>query len=376
MSGTGYLTYRNVTRRRVDHVFTHFLKPEFPMSSDPSKNPGWQSPLDPRDSLPPIEPPSMKFIVQLFVIPGVIVAAIVLVWLVIDRLTAAGNNPRDYVAALKRNSETRWQASINLASAMNGTRNTEIRSDPNFAKELSQLLSDELIVETENNESITLREYLCKTLGEFWVDEPLPALVKAAGLQRNNAEIPVRRAAIQSLGLLAENVRTHQQHELKHPDLIPTLLAVSNLESNILRSEGAYALALVGGDEAITRLEAMVHDPYPDARYNASAGLARHGNDQGRDVLLEMLNPAEHAGIDLELEKGLKEHKQILMIDAALRSVTFLLEKNPQLDIAPYLATQDKLLATLNGRPKDEVKHIFAQLRERSEKGKSLGDKP
>ena len=35
-------------------------------------------PMNPDDSLPPVEPPSAAFLVQLFLVPGIIVAIIVL----------------------------------------------------------------------------------------------------------------------------------------------------------------------------------------------------------------------------------------------------------------------------------------------------------
>ena len=38
-------------------------------------------PVNPDDSLPPVEPPSAAFLVQLFLVPGIIVAIIVCVWL-------------------------------------------------------------------------------------------------------------------------------------------------------------------------------------------------------------------------------------------------------------------------------------------------------
>ena len=37
------------------------------------------APISPNDALPPVEPPSAGFIVQLFVIPAVIVAIIIIV---------------------------------------------------------------------------------------------------------------------------------------------------------------------------------------------------------------------------------------------------------------------------------------------------------
>ena len=49
------------------------------MSADPSA-PSFASP----DDLPPVQPPSAGFLVQLFLVPGIIVAVIVVVWVMVD----------------------------------------------------------------------------------------------------------------------------------------------------------------------------------------------------------------------------------------------------------------------------------------------------
>ena len=56
------------------------------MTSEPHDNA--ELPTFP-ETLPPVEPPSAKFIVQLFVVPGLIVAAIVGAWLLFGKLASA-----------------------------------------------------------------------------------------------------------------------------------------------------------------------------------------------------------------------------------------------------------------------------------------------
>src|SRR5690348_13895689 len=69
--------------------------------------------LDTASALPPVEPPSAGFIVQLFVIPAVIVAIIVVVWALFSWLAHTGSDPKAYVEAMKRDNESRWQAASN-----------------------------------------------------------------------------------------------------------------------------------------------------------------------------------------------------------------------------------------------------------------------
>ena len=90
----------------------------------------------PDDALPPVEPPSAGFLVQLFLIPGIIVSIIVVVWLLFHWLAQMGSDPRDYVKKLRGNNEVRWQAAVNLAGALGNPENKALRSDVEMAEEL------------------------------------------------------------------------------------------------------------------------------------------------------------------------------------------------------------------------------------------------
>src|SRR5882757_6684615 len=99
----------------------------------------------PQNSLPPVEPPSAGFIVQLFVVPGVIVTIIVLVWLMFNWLAQQGNDPYSYVEALGHNNDARWQAASNLADALQmEKKDGELRNDPAIAKKLAAILDTEI----------------------------------------------------------------------------------------------------------------------------------------------------------------------------------------------------------------------------------------
>src|SRR5690242_4176808 len=95
------------------------------------------SSLSPDDALPPVEPPSAGFLVQLFVIPGVIVVIIVVVWLLFSWLANMGNDPAQYIKKLRGNAETRFQAASNLAGSLNGEAGNKIKSDPKEATDLA-----------------------------------------------------------------------------------------------------------------------------------------------------------------------------------------------------------------------------------------------
>src|SRR5690606_15580530 len=99
--------------------------------------------MSPDDILPPVEPPSAGFIVQLFVVPAVIVTIIVLVWTLFNWLAHMGDDPSNYIKALRRDNAARWQSAVNLANALRRPNNP-LKRDANFARELSGLLLAEL----------------------------------------------------------------------------------------------------------------------------------------------------------------------------------------------------------------------------------------
>ena len=135
-------------------------------------------PINPDDSLPPVEPPSAAFLVQLFLVPGVIVAIIVCVWLAFHWLAHLGNDPQAYVRTLRRANEGRWQAALNLANDLRGPTGSGLKSDTKLASELGSILDDEVGSGRIGEQSETLRLYLCRALGEFTVPEASPALVR------------------------------------------------------------------------------------------------------------------------------------------------------------------------------------------------------
>ena len=225
--------------------------------------PGSHKPFSPDDALPPVEPPSARFLVQLFLIPGLIVAIIVVVWLLFHWLAQMGNDPREYIKKLRGNSEMRWQAAVNLAGALHGEAGADIKKDPAVAADLAQILDDEIRAAGMDENSINMRIYLCRALGEFQTPLVLPALLKAAQTQRDDAEIDVRRAAVQGIAALAHTLDA-MHPPLDDAEVVPVLIEATKSENNNLRAETAYALGEFDDPQATLRLEQMLDDPYPD----------------------------------------------------------------------------------------------------------------
>jgi HEAT repeat protein len=278
-------------------------------------------PATPDRGLPPVEPPSARFILQLFVVPAVIVTIIVLVWLLFNWLAQMGSDPTKYVAALRGNSKFRWQAAASLADLLTDASNADLKSDRRLAQDLATLLADELKDSTGGEEQLMLEVFLCRALGEFSVVEAVPPLIEAAGRTRAE-DIAVRRAALEGLAVYASN-RSARDNPITSE--IDAALARAAADSDPqIRSVAAFALGVLGDESSIGQLRKMVIDVYPDVRYNAATGLARQGDSAGLNVILEMLDPQEQATFESEDEEQSRDAKRNLIATNGLQAALVL----------------------------------------------------
>ena len=335
-----------------------------PLSSQPSQGKS-SDPLSAADALPPVEPPSAGFILQLFVVPGLIVVIIVMVWLMLNWLAHMGSDPQSYVKALERNNEARWQAAVNLANALRSDRGP-LKNNSQIATQIAGILDREITAGSLKEGSITLRDFLCRALGEFNVPDGLPVLLKAASTQRGPEEAAVRRAALAAIALLADNVHT-AGGSLANEKLDSTLLEAANDSDPLVREVAAYAMGSVGTPELDVKLRSMLKDSYANARYNAATGLARRGDAAVVPVLVEMLDPEEMAGVVIEKDETARDSKRAVIVINALRSTDQLAKTNPTADLAPLQAAIEKLLEVkVQSQIKVQAADVLKQLQQRT----------
>lgn len=279
-------------------------------------------PGSPDDVLPPVEPPSAGFILQLFFIPLVIVAIVVMVWLMFSWIAQAGSDPRDLVDNLKRLNDSSWQSALSLAEQLKNPEYDHLKNDHGLAKDLAEVLTSELKAASVEEPRLRLRIFLCRSLGEFHVSDGVDALVQAATQELKPEEINVRAAAVEALAIMASNPELARLGQ--DPRVLEAMLSASQARRDgddpnhlaaELRSRAAYALGVHGGDVALDRLTVMLDDAYPNVRYNAATGLARHGDFRATPALFEMLDPASSGGMVDEQSEGEKQRKrsQILL---------------------------------------------------------------
>lgn len=296
-----------------------------PSADDPAKP---SRPTSPDELLPPVEPPSAGFLVQLFLVPGLIVAIIVGVWITFHWLAHLGQDPQAYVRTLRRDNEGRWQAALNLANDLRGPGGAALKADASLAVELGRILGDEAKSGRTGEQSQMLRVYLCRALGEFTIPEALPPLLERA---RDPSPPDVARAAIEAIAVLSTNL-TAAGAAPADPDVAAALVAASRSEDAALRSAAAFTLGVIGasgGAPVADRLRALLADADDDVRYNAALALARLGDDGCLDTLEEMLSlpdepaPAPSARDDAAQSK---RYKRALVVLNALRGLALLVD--------------------------------------------------
>ena len=259
-------------------------------------------PDEPRSKvLPPVEPPSPGFLVQLFLIPMVIVSVIVLIVLAVNWLRARGTDPSRLVDKLGSTNAGSWQAALDVAKILNDSRDDSLRKSEDLARKLADLLRQENERQkgSKDEDRLKLRIYLCIALGKMEVDVGLKELVAAAELERQPLEVEVRKTAIESIARRIES-QTNKAEDLRmNTKLMDALFDASSQSTDNpefaklfdqLRYTAAYTLGVVGGDKALDRLSGMQSDSVAAVRFNAATGLARAGDERCTRRLLEMLD--------------------------------------------------------------------------------------
>ena len=274
------------------------------------------------DMLPPVEPPSVGFLVQLFFVPWVIVAIIVGVWLTFHWLAHLGNDPQAYLRTLRRNSEGRWQAALNFANDLRGPGGGALKADAALATEVASVLDDEVAKGRTNEQSQQLKLYLCRALGEFSVPEAVPPLVARAS---DLGDLETARAAIEALAVLTTNLVDAGSGLNDHQEVEDVVVAASKSDDQRLRGSAAFALGIVGGNDAATRLIVMQSDASDDVRFNAATALASLGRDEAYETLAEMLALTDLAAGPDEQSQS-ERYKRALVVVNALRAVALLVD--------------------------------------------------
>jgi len=320
--------------------------------ADDSKS---RRPMSPDHLLPPVEPPSAGFLVQLFLVPGLIVAIIVGVWLTFHWLAHLGQDPQAYVRTLRRDNEGRWQAALNLANDLRGPGGAVLKADGTLAGELGRILADESKSGRTGEQSQMLRVYLCRALGEFTIPEALAPLLERA---KDTTQPQVARAAIEAIAVLSTNLVAAGGLPAG-VNVADAIVAASRSEDAGLRSAAAFTLGIVGEKgtgPADGRLRALLADANNDVRYNTALALARLGDEACLDTLEEMLSLPDEPAPKPEARDDVaqsKRYKRALVVLNALRGLALLVD-------ATHSPLPEGILSKLKSLAEDPVSDVRA----------------
>ena len=310
------------------------------------------------DLLPPVEQPSARFIIQLFVVPALIVALIVAVWLAFNWLVRSTElGPDQLIQGIEQGPNVaRWQRARELADMLQDKRYPEFRQSHKAAADLARMLDRELDEAETKEDAIEFRKYLVRALGEFDVEDGTDVLLKAAKTNRDPADQKVRDAAIQAIAVRAYNLsKLNPPVQLATAELEPTLLQLAADTDPVIRFQTAYTLGHIGTPAAVKQLEVMVDDPDAGTRYNAAVALAHRGNVKSIDTLTEMLDMNELAGVRDEKDEG-KQFKRTVLIVSAIDATRALAKQNPKANLTPIISALEQIAAA--DKPALEKAHI------------------
>lgn len=244
------------------------------------------------EHLPPVEPPSAGFIVQLFVVPALIVSVILGVYLLFGQLAASDLDWRQQVVDVRSdNPHIRWRGALGLAQmldadAQRGDRSQQLARNPEVAAALVQLFQETLEESPRDDEVQMQLEFLTKALGRL--DVPETVLSVLLDVATDDEDEDLQKHALTAVAMVAGRAWEHGRPS-DDADLVQRIISVSESGNPLARHQAAFILGLLDSPEATGQLDRMINDPDLMTRANAAIGLARANSLDGLPVFEEVL---------------------------------------------------------------------------------------
>ena len=258
------------------------------------------APTEPAKGLPPVAPPSGRFIIQLFLVPGLIVAVVVLGLLGIGYLFGSNHGPDHFLRQLDSgNADIRWRGASDLAQDLKRPESVALRSDAKFALDLAERLQTALADLNQSEKESAARggkltskeqaeakkllsakrdlaQFLAAALGDFVIPVGVPLLTEMA-LFKDSPDLPnntlQRRKAVWALGNLGENIKGFHKLTSEQQTSIREFLQEEAKTSGDRARWAANALFY---------LEKQPPSPVPDGIAQVDQVLAKCARDEDR----------------------------------------------------------------------------------------------
>ena len=263
------------------------------------------------EELPPVKPPSAGFIVQLFLVPGLIVLVVVGVWALFGKMAAGEQDWKMLVAEIgQKNPHRRWRGAMGLAQMLHADARREdgkkLSENREVAEALCGMFEEELKSNNTRADDIQQQAFLARALGLLDVpDVVLPTLQKGMRPQSNAEERKeIRKNAIAAVAVIAGRAQQRDKSKdpsepgprrrvvVEFPGLLDDIVLVSKDADPLIRQLGAYTLGLLPDPESRKRLTVMLGDKDEKTRVNAAVALARQGSTGGVPVFETVLEDA------------------------------------------------------------------------------------
>jgi len=226
--------------------------------------------------------------VQFFLIPLVVVAVAVAVYVGFRSLVADVRSPQDYLNEIRYGgSDRQWPAAYELSRLMD---DPAVRRDRALGPALVEAF------EATKDGDPRVRRYLALAIGRL--EPPLPP--RAVDVLVNALDDPERHwspdwfsrlngwsdsnlneARISTIWALGSS---------GDPRVVARLEPLYNSADSGIRKIVVYALGALPGDTQVMTLRTALEDSVPDVRWNAAVALARHGRADGTPVLRQMID--------------------------------------------------------------------------------------
>jgi HEAT repeat protein len=310
------------------------------------------------EDLPPVEPPSAGFIVQLFVVPALIVSVICGVYFLFARAVATEQDWRQLVADVKsENPHVRWRAALGLSQALEADRQRRLQAggmpttttpplseNKDIAAALSELYDGLISTSVPTEEQRKQIEFLSKALGALDVDEVALESLRKGISEDRSAE--VRKHSMTGLALLAGR-RFEAGQPLQHQLLETDILEMSRESDVLVRHQSAFFLGLIPTEATLQRARELLQDGNQITQVNAAIALARHKHTDGYSVFVAVLSDAVEWKLNPTLVKTQEAEEQYFERGLLLKNT---------------LTALDELQAQLGGEQKQELAAALAKV--------------
>jgi len=275
------------------------------------------------NDLPPVQPPSAGFIVQLFVVPGLIVLAVVAVWALFGRIAVGEQDWHALVEELQSpNMHLRNRAMYGLAQVLEqdrrrGDQGQHLAANTEIASALSEQLTKELKSNSSSKESVNFQQYLTRAVGLLDVPElTLPALREALQPTR---DIEIRKSGVASIAFIAGRA-LEKGTPLSDSETVDALIELSADNLPLMRQTAAFALGLFKSEKADQQLHVLMGNSDWKTCVNAAIALSRQGNTDCLAVFKQALT-------EKSAEKPEERNEQLLILTNTLKAIALLAPK-------------------------------------------------